>query len=413
MRGKTILYIAAILPARSETFVYREIFALRGCGVYVRTASVHCPETELGLPELDELASSAIPVYGAGFLKLAFDAGCELLCHPVMFLLVMALACRDAVMATDIRFANRPKILVQAIAALALAWRVRRLCIGHIHAHMAHVPTTIAMYAARALGISFSFTGHANDLFPNRALLGEKIDRAAFVSCISRWHRDFYRDIVPKDELRLPVIRCGIDTAAEVFTPAVHGESLRILAVGRLVAKKGFDVLIEAVRTVVERSQMRIELTIAGTGPEESALRMLADSLEPRVRVNMPGSLDNSRVMELMASCELFALPLRVTAEGDRDGIPVVLMEAMARGRCVISGDLPTIRELIDDGRSGYLIPLGDARSLADVVELLARDRSLLDARGEQARRRIVEEFDLDANARALLKTMVETGFRR
>lgn len=413
MPGSSILYIAAILPARSETFVYREIFALRGCGADVRTASVHRPETELGSTELDELAALAIPVYGTGFLKLALDACLESLGHPAGSLLVMALACRDALLATDLRFAARPKVLIQAFASLALARRVRPLGVGHIHAHMAHVPATIAMYTARALGIGFSFTGHANDLFPNRALLGEKIDRSSFVSCISRWHRDFYRAIVPKDERRLPVIRCGVDTAAEAFTPAVHGGSLRILGVGRLVAKKGFDVLMEAVRIVVERSQVRVELTIVGTGPEETHLRALADSLEPRVSVLMPGSLDNRRVMELMAACELFALPLRVTAEGDRDGIPVVLMEAMARGRCVISGDLPTIRELVYDGSSGYLVPMGDAQTLADIIERLAMNRALLDATGQQARQRIIEEFDVNENARALLKTMVEEGFER
>jgi glycosyltransferase involved in cell wall biosynthesis len=413
MPARTILYIAAILPARSETFVYREIFALRGCGADVRTASVHCPETELGSPELDRLAAEAIPVYGSGFLRLAFDACLESLGHPVGSLLVMVLACRDALLATDLRLVNRPKVLIQAFAALALARRVRPLGVGHIHAHMAHVPTTIAMYTARALGIGFSFTGHANDLFPNRALLGEKIGRSTFVSCISRWHRDFYRGIVSKDAYRLPVIRCGVDTAAEAFAPAVHGESLRILGAGRLVAKKGFDVLIEAVRIVVERSHVRIELTIAGSGPEEADLRALAGRLEPAVSVFMPGSLDNRRVMELMAACELFVLPLRVTAEGDRDGIPVVLMEAMAYGRCVVSGDLPTIRELVENGNSGYLIPVGDARTLADIIERLALNRTLLDALGQQARRRIVEEFDVNANARALLKTMVEAGFGR
>lgn len=410
MPAGIILYIAAILPARSETFVYREIFALRGCGAAVRAASVHRPETELGSPELDELAASAIPVYGAGALKLALDAGLESLGHPVSSLLVMALAWRDALFAADLGLMNRPKVLVQAFASLALARRVRPLGVGHIHAHMAHVPATIAMYTARALGIGFSFTGHANDLFPNRSLLGEKIGRSSFVSCISRWHREFYRSIDPKDERRLPVIRCGVDTAAEVYTPAVHGESLRILGVGRLVAKKGFDVLIEAVRMVAERGRVRIELTIAGTGPEEADLRALAGRLEPLASVFMPGSLDNGRVMELMAACELFALPLRVTAEGDRDGIPVVLMEAMARGRCVVSGDLPTIRELVEDGSSGFLIPVGDVRALADVIERLAVDRSLLDAMGLRARERIVEEFDVNANARALLKTMVDTG---
>jgi len=407
---RTILYIAGILPARSETFVYREVLALRACGVAVHTASVHPPEEHLGSPELDALAASAIPVYGSGLLRLLADALREWLRHPVRAAMTTGLAVRDALGGSDLRGARRLKVLAQGFASLALARRTRPLGIVHIHAHMAHVPATIAMYTARQLGIGFSFTGHANDIFPNRALLGEKIERSMFVSCISRWHRDFYGSIFPKDVARLPVIRCGVDTDAERFSAAVHGDALRVLAVGRLVSKKGFDVLLEAVRLVTSDGTTMVDLTIAGSGPEEERLRSQAAILGPGVKVEMPGGLDNERVMELMAGCELFALPLRITPEGDRDGIPVVLMEAMARGRCVVSGDLPTIRELVEDGDTGFLVPTGDVQALVSVIKRLASDRSLLDSLGARAREKIVHEFDVNANARALLRVLEEFG---
>jgi colanic acid/amylovoran biosynthesis glycosyltransferase len=410
MKPEAILYLSSVLPSRSETFVYRELFALRECGVEVLAASVHKPEESLGAPELDALAASAIPVYGLGLPKLASDAFIEGLRHPIRALAVLGTAFRDAARGKDIRRAQRAKVIVQAIGALALVKRIRPFGVGHIHAHMAHVPTSLAMYAAKQLGIPFSFTGHANDLFPNRSLLAEKIERSLFVSCISRWHRDLYSSIHRKDPSRLPIIRCGVDTSKEAFVPAVHEGPLKVLSVGRLVPKKGFDLLIEAVGMIAAGGSVRIELTIVGGGPEEGSLRRQIALLPPSARVTMAGALDNGRVMELMVECELFALPLRITSDGDRDGIPVVLMEAMARGRCVISGDLVTIRELVEQGRSGYLIPTGDVRALADTIEDLALDRARLDLMGKEARKRIEEEFDVKENARALLYAIRESG---
>jgi glycosyltransferase involved in cell wall biosynthesis len=410
MNNQAILYISNILPAQSETFVYREIFAIRECGTKVFTASVHKPEDNLGSPELDSLAGSAIPVYSAGWPRLIMDAALEGICHPIRTLRVLSLAALDVVRGADIHGFRRIKIIIQAFSSLSLARRVHHLGIIHIHAHMAHVPTTIAMYTAKQLGIGFSFTGHANDLFPNRSLLKEKIERSLFVSCISQWHRDFYASIFPKDLRRLPVIHCGVDTTKEVIEPAVHDEVLRVLSVGRLVSKKGLDILVEAARLIAQRGNVKVELIIAGAGPEEEHLRAQITSLPMSARVTMVGKIDNKRVMELMTWCEVFALPLRVTPEGDRDGIPVVLMEAMARGRCVISGDLATIRELVEHGSSGYLIPTGDVDSLVRIIEELAIDRDRLDVFGKRGRERIVTEFDVNTNAHALLNEMREVG---
>ena len=410
MKEGAILYISSILPARSETFVYREIFALRALGVAVLTASVHKPEKNLGTSELETLATAAIPVYGAGGVKIVLDALKEGFNNPFRTLKVYTLAIRDLVFGKDIHGKKRLKILVQAMAAMALVKRVRPLGVIHIHAHMAHVPTTIAMYAARQLGIQFSFTGHANDLFPNRALLKEKIERSLFISCISHWHRDFYLSFYPKAPNKLPIIRCGVDTEKEIIKPIKREENLRILSVGRLVPKKGFDLLIEAVSRIARKGKVNIELTLAGSGPEEEALRRQASGLPSSVNFIMLGSVDNALVLELMTNCDLFVLPLRVSPEGDRDGIPVVLMEAMARGRCVISGDLQTIRELIEDGVSGFLVKLGDVAVLENIIEELSAEPERRERTGRKGRERIIAEFDVTKNALELLRTMRNTG---
>ncbi len=405
-----ILYLAGCLPTRSETFVYREVFALRELGVRVRTASVHAPARDLDDGPLEALAAETLAIYPRGVAGILADAAAELAARPARTAGTIARAVRDAITADDARGLRRAKVLWQALAALSLARRVRPDRIAHVHAHMAHVPATIAMYAARQLGIGFSFTGHANDLFPNRSLLRPKLARAAWVQCISRWHRDFYRSIVPRPDEDYPVVRCGVDTRLHTPPPPSDRPELAVLAVGRLVEKKGFDVLIEAAGDLARAGGPPVRVRIAGGGEEEARLRRLVDSLPPGASVELLGDTPNDRVMELMGEADLFVIPCRVAASGDRDGIPVVLMEAMARGRCVVSGDLETIRELVRDGETGVMVPPGDRRALARTLDALARDRDRVETLGRAGRRWVEEEFDLTANAERIIDAMESHG---
>lgn len=395
-----ILYVASQLPKRSETFVYREILALRAAGETVAVASVHPPERELGDPALDELAAGAVGIYGPGAARLLCDAALEKLAHPVRAIGTFLRALGDAATADDVRAPGRLKALMQAVAALALARRLRRgpVRIRHIHAHMAHVPATIAMYAARQLGVPFSFTGHAADLFRDRALLRVKLRRAAFVACISRWHRQFYQSLVPRDDAAYPVIRCAVDIAPlpPAPPPGDAGPPL-ILGTGRLVPKKGFDILLEALALV--RGCGRVfRAIIAGDGPQAAALREQCARLGLADCVELPGAVSNRRALALLRSATIFALPCRVDAQGDRDGIPVVLMEAMAAGVPCISGDLPTIRELIADGVSGRLVEPNQIEPLAGALLQLLDNPARREALAAGARRRIDEEFSMPIN---------------
>jgi len=401
-----ILYISGTLPVRSETFVYREILALRDLGLDVATASVHQSAMDLDDGPLAQMARTTTQLYATGPVSLAKDAMIEFFTHPVKSAMTIMHCKIDAFLSADITMSRRPKVLWQGLAGMALARRVRKLGISHIHAHMAHVPTTIAMYAAMQLDIPFSFTGHANDIFPNRTLLKEKLKRASFVNCISHWHRAFYNSIAKRPDADYPVVRCGVDTNAYDATPAPRGEHLEVLSVGRLVEKKGFDVLIKAVGEIAKSNGPKIRVTIAGGGPEEAQLQQLVADLPENAEVVLLGDTNNDRVMELMTQADVFALPCRVADSGDRDGIPVVLMEAMARGRCVISGDLETIRELIKDGESGLMIPPGDQPSLERVLVELAKDRDRVDRMGRAARVRIEEEFDLTLNANRIERAL-------
>ncbi len=416
-RRLSLLLIAPWLPRLSETFVSRELFALRRLGLTVLAASVHRPEPAWQEPELAALAAEAVPVYGRGWPRLLADALAEFFRHPSTAAGTLALAIGDARRASTLSGRQRLKVLWQALAGLALARRVRPAGVGHLHAHMAHVPTTIAMYTARQLGIAFSFTGHAADIFRDRALLAEKLDRAAFVRCISYWHRRFYQDIVPRPDGDYPVVRCGVDTADFAPEPASHifatgTLSLLLLGVGRLVPKKGFDLLLQALAELPP-SLPSWHCRLVGDGPELLNLAEQSKRLGLSDRVSFTGALANPAVAWELRRADLFILPCRTAADGDRDGIPVVLMEAMATGVCAVSGDLPTIRELICDRKNGRLVPPDDPAALAWALAELIADHRQRRELARQGRRRVEEEFSLESNARRLLAALDAGGSLR
>jgi glycosyltransferase involved in cell wall biosynthesis len=255
------------------------------------------------------------------------------------------------------------------------------------------------MYAARQLGCRFSFTGHAADLFRDRVLLPEKLARAAFVACISNWHRAFYCSLVSRPDEAYPLVRCGVDPAE--FAPAPPRAAvgpLRIVAVGRLVPKKGFDLLVDALGTL-RAECVPFTCKLLGDGPEREALAARVAALGLQAQVELAGAAQNAAVRAALAAADLFVLPCRQDSDGDRDGIPVALMEAMACAVCAVSGDLPAIRELIEDGKTGYLTPPGDAAALAGLLGRLAgrADERLRVAQAGRAH--IEREFALAANS--------------
>ena len=378
-----IQYVGARLPALSETFVYRELLGLRARGRTVIAASVHRPADFPGDPVLASLAGEVVVAYER---RTVVALPVAMLRSPRAF----ATAFGDAMRADHPSAVSRAKHLFQAAMGLTLGWRMRRRGIVHVHAHLANVPTMVALYAARALGARFSFTGHAADLFVERAALAFKLREAAFVACISHWHAAFYDGVTPLPAARRPVIRCSVAMPA-----VVREESREIVVVARLVAKKGIDMLVEA---FVAATLDGWTLRVLGDGPEREALTDLAAARGVADRVVFEGAQPHAACLAALAGAGMVVLPCRTAANHDRDGIPVVLMEAMAAGRGVIAGDLPTIRELIDDGETGLLAPPDDVPALTALIRRLAADSALRRRLGTAARAAVAVEFADDVN---------------
>lgn len=384
----TIAYIAGQFPKQSETFVWREVRELRRRGWTVHTFGLHAPDesTPPSLLDLREQTTVIYERFGKPINPLALGRGLM-----------------DGLKSNGTKTADRLKLTIQSGIGSKLAREIHERNIEHIHAHFAHAPASVAMYAARSARIPFSFTGHANDLFQRRQALAIKLKRAGFVACISQWHRELYRSIVPRGDEAYPIIRCGVETIHWMPKSSLGSEgSLKLITVGRLVEKKGIDLLVEAVIQLL-KSGRKVSLTIAGDGPQRAQIETIIQREGASEFIKLLGTTESETVRRLMLEHDAFALPCRIDSQGDKDGIPVVLMEAMACGLPVISGDLPAVRELISHESSGLLVDAEKNGELRGAIQQLLDSIELRQRLSTGGRERVVSEFDLRQNVDRLV----------
>jgi colanic acid/amylovoran biosynthesis glycosyltransferase len=307
--------------------------------------------------------------------------------------------------AVNALFGRRESLRVRVVAAVHLvvacvwALELRRDPPALIHAQWIHSCGTIGMYGAWLLDVPFGFTGHATDLFRDRCALADKIRRARYIVCISSFHRDFFlREGAPPE--RLVLAHCGVDPTLFPFVrperaPGAPSTPLRIRSSGRLVEKKGFDDLIDACHALAERG-VAFECTIAGSGPLEAALRDHAARVGLADRVTVTGEpLHQEDIPGFLHGGDVYALPCVPAADGDVDGLPIVLMEAMACGLPAVSTRLVGIPDLVVDGQTGLLVEPHDVSALADAIEALGADAGLADRLARAGREQVCREFDL------------------
>jgi len=283
---------------------------------------------------------------------------------------------------------------------------------AYIHSQWIHSCGTVAMYGAWLLGVPYGFTGHAADLYRDRCALNDKIDRASFIVCISEFHRDFFIK-EGADPSKLHVVYCGIDV--EQFAPPEalverDDEPLRIRSSGRLVDKKGFDDLIDACGILRDEGRA-FECVIAGSGPLQDDLQRRIDALKLRDRVRLTGeALKQEDITAFMHSGNVYCLPCKPAPDGDIDGLPQMLMEAMACGLPAISTNLVGIPDLIEHERTGLLVEHSRPREVADALKRLGDDRDLARRLAEGGRRFVLERFEIRTALQPLIdyyKSMV------
>lgn len=309
-----------------------------------------------------------------------------------------------------------PDILLRTLAVFPksvwLAETLPKEGLRHIHAHYATHPSTMALIIATLSDITFSFTVHAHDIQVNRDLLRWKLRETRFVRSISDFNKRFLEGLYPKEAKgKIVVIHVGIEP--DVYEEnsrrltAIPPGPPRILCVAAHKPYKGLPVLIEAAR-ILRDAGVSFECNVIGHGPmhDELQAQIAAANLGDVFRLLGPRSQDE--VATMMSEATLFVLPSIIAADGQMEGIPVALMEAMASARAVVSTSISGIPELVEDGVNGLLVPPGDAAALARAMRTLLEDPQRARLMGTRGQQKVRAEFTLDHCVGQLLDRLAQ-----
>jgi len=301
----------------------------------------------------------------------------------------------------------RARGLLQLLWGARLAFRIRtERPKPHLHAQFVDAASTVAWVAARLAGATFSVTNHTAY---NPYVLEPKLAEAARFFSISEFDRDLTLAMAGRREARnLRVVYQGIDLGRFAFRPEREpGDPARVLAVAALREKKGHHILIRAAARLRDR-QIEAKLTIVGEGPERERLERLVSEHDLADRVDLVGAEPPERVRERLGAADVFVLACTTAENGDLDGIPISLMEAMAVGVPVVSTRVSGIPELIEDGEEGLLAEPDDADGIAERVARLVADKDLAERVRRGARRKVERRHDLEASVDALARELRE-----
>ena len=303
-----------------------------------------------------------------------------------------------------VRFAGDEEQASELAQACSIAGMVRREGISHLHAHFATSAARIASLAARFAGVPYSFTAHAKDIFlesVDRDLLGRLLRGASFVVAISDYHARFLHDCEP--HARVLVVRNGLDLKRLAWAGDERSARPgRILAIGRLIEKKGFEYLLSAC-DILRRQGIPFDCCLAGEGPLRPELERQIQRLQLESRVKLLGALSQEQVRVQLSEASVFAAPCVSTSSGDRDGLPTVILEAMALGVPVVSTPVTAIPEIVRHGDTGALVPECDSEQLAQAIRDLLERPSYGHKLAVAARRAVEKNHDADISAGLLM----------
>ncbi|MDH5564162.1 MAG: glycosyltransferase family 4 protein [Nitrospirota bacterium] len=365
----TIGYIVKIFPKLSETFILQEILELERLGLNLVILSLRPPTDADTHSHFHQLKASVVyaPV-------LADDKGDD-------------------------------NIAQQSLWTSWVTEKIREYDITHLHAHYVTEPTNIAMQVQARIGIPYSFTTHAKDLFlSSKEDVSRKVDRAQFVLTCTEYNKEYLEQMVQSDT---PTYRVYHGVNLDVFKPSTpeisHEDKTRplILSIGRFRPKKGFTILIQACASL-KKAGHHFQCVLVGYGPLEQDLKQMIHQLGVSNCVRLTGKVPQDGILDWFRQASVFVLPCQIAEDGDRDGVPNVLVEAMAMGLPVVSTAIASIPELIHDDHNGILTPQHDPESLAEALGLLLQDSDRRRTLGIAARKTVEENFCVSRNIRVI-----------
>jgi colanic acid/amylovoran biosynthesis glycosyltransferase len=393
-------YIVKRYPRYSETFVVNELLAHQAAGLETEIFSLYPPNDTHFQDSICQVRAPVTYVLAEGLKPVEFWTALEETTRllPDMWARLEAARGEEA------------RCVYQAVVVAGMAVQKG---IHHLHAHFANCATTVARLAAHFAGVTYSFTAHAKDIFHESvqpADLRRKLAEAAAVVTVSDYNRTYLCQRYGPAAARVQRLYNGLDLRRFQFSSADHRPP-RIMAVGRLVEKKGFPQLIEACALLVAAGR-RFTCQIIGTGPQEGELRAQIQSQALGDCVELLGARPQCEVIRLVQEAAVFVAPCIVGSDGNRDGVPTVLLEAMALGTPCISTDVTGIPEVVRHGHTGLIVPQHDPRALAAAIEQLLSNPDLRARLAARARSLIEREFDVHRNA-AQLREIFATSLPR
>ena len=394
-----VAYIVSRFPKITETFVLYEMLAVEQQAVEIDLYPLQREKTDVIHPEAHDFVARANfkpllswPIIKSHLHFLTRKPGAYL--KTLWAVLKANLGSRRYLMGAIVFF---PKIV-------HFAYMMQARGVQHVHAHFASHPAMAAFVINGLLDIPYSFTGHGSDLNRDRHMLCEKVEKADFVVPISNFFKEMIVDHCGEQyRSKVAVVHCGVDT--QVFHPKSNhvlvDNKLAIFCVGTLHEVKGQTYLIEACRLLKARG-VDFSCHFLGDGPDWKALEQQAVAAGIDGQVTFHGRLKHQEIADLLQTADVLVTPSVPTSDGRREGIPVVLMEAMASGLPVIASDISGIPELVKHEKSGLLTPPGDSEAIADGLEHLYHHPELRQQYSVQGRDMVVNEFDLYHNAATL-----------
>ena len=391
--ANTVVFLLKGYPRLSETFIAQEILGLEQSGLDIRIVSLRRPTDKTIHPVNREIKAPVayLPEYLHEEPRRVLSALVSALIKPAFWAVLPTFL---ADLARDFS-RNRFRRLGQALVLC----REMPEGVRALHAHFIHTPASVAFYASRMTGLKFSCSAHAKDIWttPPREL-AKKLKAARWTVTCTKAGCD-YLDTLAPPEKPVTLIYHGLDLTR--FSPmtaprsgrdgGADGPAVELLSVGRAVEKKGFDNVIAALALLPQGINWR--WTHIGGGGLSGALRAQAAALGLEARMNFAGAQDQAAVLGAYRASDIFVLPCRIAGDGDRDGLPNVLVEAQSQGLACVSTPVAAIPELIESGVTGLLVPPDDVPVLAAALQKLIADPALRRSLGDAGARRVRARF--------------------
>ncbi|MGD1914039.1 MAG: glycosyltransferase family 4 protein [Rivularia sp. (in: cyanobacteria)] len=393
-----IAYLTGEYPRATDTFIQREVAALRQEGAEIHTFSVRpTGEEHMVGEEQKQERNQTFYILPPRPVKLLRAHLSLLLSSPKRYFAALKLAWLTRIHGLQGNFYQ----LFYFLEAGILAQEIRQRRIGHLHNHFGDSSCSVAMLAAELGDFSYSFTLHGPYIFfnPYHWRLDEKINRAKFISCISNYCRSQGMIFAPIEKWnKMHIVHCGIDPS--LFKVVSHnGQGKRLLYVGRLAAVKGLPILLESLASL-KQQHPDVILTVVGDGGDRTFLEQMTTDLGLSNNVNFVGYKSQAEVRKYFEETDVFVL------SSFAEGVPVVLMEAMATGVPVVATQIAGVSELVENGVSGYIVPAGDKIALGQSIEKLLNDCELRAKFGTSGRNKVEKEFNINIEAQKLYQVM-------